>query len=254
MSSKKIQRERSDDNISRKKSRRIPKGKGDYFVSTGLMRQNSSIVNESDSESARDSSTTSKSNNQAREKKSKKRNDSLASRTKSASNEADIHEEDLSSDDDGSRAFKKKDDPLEYFEKSTEDDKYICKVCKNDGKPPKFIKMAGSNDTGLRKHLGGVHKMDKFLYASQKKQLKNHQKQQQPQVDEIEPLQQGEQSTKADLSLTKERITELNEAVMNCIIQDGRSFNDFRKRGMMQFFAVSVISDQLEHTENTRSL
>jgi DNA-directed RNA polymerase subunit RPC12/RpoP len=118
---------------------------------------------------------------------------------------------------------------LDYFEKTSEKDKYKCTICKKEGKEPRSLKMIGCNDSGLRKHLGGVHDMSNFLYASQKKQLKAYVE------SKEEETAENSKSSEFCLALTKERIKQLNEAVVDCIIEDGRSFNDFRKRGMIRF-------------------
>ena len=61
-----------------------------------------------------------------------------------------------------------------------------------------------------------VHKIDKYLYNSQRKQLGLEKS---DVVDEDEPI------------LGKNRKDELNKAVYDCIIRDGRSFLDFKKPG-----------------------
>ena len=71
--------------------------------------------------------------------------------------------------------------------------------------------------TNLRKHLGLVHKRIEYLYPSQQKNYSM----------KLNPI-----------PIVRKK--QLHSAVISCIIQDSRSFIDFRKDGMRQFLAVAV--------------
>ncbi|CAM4823633.1 unnamed protein product [Rotaria magnacalcarata] len=71
------------------------------------------------------------------------------------------------------------------------------------------------NDCNLRSHLGRQHSMPELMYNSQRQQLI-------PKPSQIKP----------------EKKRELHEAAIDCIITDGRSFNDFRRPGMDKFLNV----------------
>lgn len=64
------------------------------------------------------------------------------------------------------------------------------------------------------------HAMEECLYPSQRKRVNKTK----------------EQFTIVD----KRRIRELDFAVLNCIIQDGRSFGDFSKPGMLKFLEIAI--------------
>ena len=66
----------------------------------------------------------------------------------------------------------------------------------------------------LRKHIFHVHKKSEYLYDSQKKLLVQ---------DELVGMQNKD---------------EIDEAVINCIIQDGRPFNSFHKPGMQHLLNI----------------
>jgi hypothetical protein len=68
------------------------------------------------------------------------------------------------------------------------------------------------NDSSLRKHLGTVHHMRDVLYPSQKGEFKAMEK----------------------------RVKELNDAAIQAIILDSRSFGDFRRPGMQLFLAIAL--------------
>ena len=79
-----------------------------------------------------------------------------------------------------------------------------------------MFKPNGSSDTNLRRHLGNVHKLEGFLYPSQ---LRHHKK--------------------AKLVSTKYK-RQLDNAVIEAIFLDGRSFNDFEKKGMAKFLKLAI--------------
>ena len=76
----------------------------------------------------------------------------------------------------------------------------------------KEIKSTNKKDDGLRKHLGGVHRMTEYYY----------------------PSQAYPKSKKNEKKLTADRKKELDEAHLNAIYDDSRAFNDFNRPG--QFF------------------
>jgi len=69
------------------------------------------------------------------------------------------------------------------------------------------------SDTNLRSHLGKIHKKEEYLYPSQRKA----------------------QDPKTNEPVSKETAQKLNEAILECIIEDSRPFGDFRKPGMRNF-------------------
>ena len=77
------------------------------------------------------------------------------------------------------------------------------------------IKIINHNDCNLRSHLGRKHHMSELMYNSQRQQLI-------PKPSYIKP----------------EKKREFHEAAIDCIITDGRSFNDFRRPGMDKFLNV----------------
>ncbi|CAF0933307.1 unnamed protein product [Didymodactylos carnosus] len=89
---------------------------------------------------------------------------------------------------------------------------YQCRLCS------KFLKCDKSSDTNLRKHLGTFEKMPQFLYPSQRKQHK----------------------TGKLARITTKRKLELDSALFECILLDGRSYNDFNKKGMRYFLKTAL--------------
>lgn len=169
------------------------------------------------------------------------RDNSSESTGEDSTESQNIHEDDLSSDDHtfSKKSKDKKDSPLQYFEKSNEKYHYKCKICEQAGNQ-KFIKMKYSNDSGLRKHLGSVHQMTSMLYGSQLRQRK---KEQSPE-DLLDTLGNNNSNLLAEnstsLKLTKERKKELDQIAFNCIIEDGRSFGDLWKPGILKFIKAIV--------------
>ena len=86
---------------------------------------------------------------------------------------------------------------------------YFCLKCDDKASPIK----SNTGDGNLRKHLWHVHHDPDYLYPSQYKRLVKNSVQ----------------------SITPARKKELDEAIVNCIIQDSRTFNDFSKPGMREF-------------------
>ncbi len=74
------------------------------------------------------------------------------------------------------------------------------------------IRVSGYSDANLRSHLGRAHRMHEVMYQSQIRQRVRKQ-------TEIEP----------------KRRRELHKAAIDCIIEDGRPLNDFRRVGMQKF-------------------
>lgn len=73
------------------------------------------------------------------------------------------------------------------------------------------------SDSNLRLHLGTVHGLQHFLFPSQRKSIAS-----QNQV------------------VSNERRAELNQAAINCIIDDALPFGAFRRRGMREFLLTAV--------------
>ena len=72
-------------------------------------------------------------------------------------------------------------------------------------------------DANLRKHIGTVHKMEQYLFKSQKK--------------DHDVMQQ---------SISSDLKRKLHNAAIDCIIQDGRPFGDFRRKGMKKFLSIAI--------------
>lgn len=65
-----------------------------------------------------------------------------------------------------------------------------------------------NKDSNLRKHLGFVHNKQNVMFLSQKQNFKV-----------------------SHLNLSVQRVAELDNAVFEAIIIDGRTFSDFKKTG-----------------------
>ena len=85
-------------------------------------------------------------------------------------------------------------------------DAAMCKLCNAQ------IKTTNWSTSGLRKHLTQVHKL--------------------PTIEPNVP------SKKFDISTALKN--ELHALVINAIIKDGRSFNDFRRPGMINFLTKAI--------------
>jgi hypothetical protein len=107
------------------------------------------------------------------------------------------------------RKAKRLDDNL-FMQKNTNGELvHYCLLCNNPDEPLK----SSTGDANLRKHLWHRHKNSDYLYPSQFKKLVK----------------------KQDQPITPARKKELDDAIINCIIQDSRTFNDFSKPGMKEF-------------------
>lgn len=260
MSSKKgktkIPRGIRDENIPKKKSKPISKGKGDYFASTAMMRQHSIHESDEDEDSTVDSGVSTRASTKTSSALSNKSSTKASVRSSSKqvkenlheelddenedNEEEGIHKDDLSSEEED-RSKKKKSSPMQFFKKSTnETDKYICLKCEEKGKK-KSLKMINGIDSGLRKHLGSVHDMERYLYKSQQNQKKQQESPDPPEDDTTA------ENTTCRLVFTREIKKELDDAVLNCIIEDGRSFNDFRKPGMKKFLKLAIPGYKAPH-------
>ena len=82
------------------------------------------------------------------------------------------------------------------------------------------MKQRKGSDANLRQHMYTKHGCDNFLYPSQKKRI----------------LATQESFTLVD----RKRCRELDKALVDCVIHDGRSFNDFRKEGFVNFLKIAV--------------
>ncbi|CAF2033783.1 unnamed protein product [Rotaria magnacalcarata] len=107
-----------------------------------------------------------------------------------------------------------KQDVLAYF--TSIDDYLKCNLCVDSTK--KFS-LNGSSDTNVRRHLGVKHHLKQFLYPSQ--------------------LQEYESKPKQKFVSTAHK-QQLDKAVVAAIYIDGRSFDDFRKTGMMKFLNLAI--------------
>ena len=100
------------------------------------------------------------------------------------------------------------------FKLNHESGKYKCLICDGDDE------YSGS-DVNLRKHLFHCHGMVNYLYESQKKALiKNY----------------GVVDANFDIKTKKE----LDKASIQCVVEDSRTFVDFKKSGMKHFLNVAV--------------
>ena len=92
-----------------------------------------------------------------------------------------------------------------------------CKICKN------LIKISRGSDGNMRTHLYYIHK-DKYdenvLTQSQKEKMLK--------------IGSGEKYPKID----RNEKSKLDEIVLDCIIKDSRTFNDFNKVGMLKLLGV----------------
>ena len=94
-----------------------------------------------------------------------------------------------------------------------ENGKFQCKKCLEQNVPNdrNMIASSKSSDANLRKHMYTRHEISDFLFPSQKIQI---------------GLEKDETCT-----MSAEQKQEIDEAIMNATIIDGRSFMDFSKPG-----------------------
>ncbi|CAF3456130.1 unnamed protein product [Rotaria socialis] len=119
-----------------------------------------------------------------------------------------------------------KQDVLAYF--TSIDDYLKCNLCVDSTK--KFS-LNGSSDTNVRRHLGVKHHLKQFLYPSQ--------------------LQEYESKQKQKFISTAHK-QQLDKAVVAAIYIDGRSFDDFRKTGMMKFLNLAIPGYNVPHRKTVR--
>ncbi|CAF1216161.1 unnamed protein product [Adineta ricciae] len=105
-----------------------------------------------------------------------------------------------------------KKDVFKHFEKLV-DGSYKCTLCVNSDKV--FSKNNENSDSNLRSHLGKTHRMQDFLYPSQKAQ---HQ-------PKPKMISSGEKAI-------------LDAAAIEAITQDSLPYNHFRKKGMTKFLSL----------------
>ena len=79
---------------------------------------------------------------------------------------------------------------------------------------------AKNSDSNVRTHIGRVHFKTEYMYPSQLKRKEKNQDNQKSLSNKLDP-----KSSK-----------ELNEAIIECIVEDSRPFGDFRKSGMRKLF------------------
>ena len=94
-----------------------------------------------------------------------------------------------------------------------------CNLCNEN------IKMASNSVANLRTHLAYKHDQIDYLTPSQLK-VWNQRKNKIPEKDEIK--------------LTKDQKVQLNEKLVDAIIEDSRTFNDFAKNGIKKVFSFLI--------------
>lgn len=87
----------------------------------------------------------------------------------------------------------------------TGNDKATCNIC------DAVLSRKNSGTTGLRKHLNSIHQIKSISIYPTKKRRKPHQ-----------------------LPVEKKKI--LDSLIVKCIIEDGRSFGDLRRSGVLKVF------------------
>ena len=97
--------------------------------------------------------------------------------------------------------------------KKKKTDSYKCLLCNDDD----TLSATKKQDGNQRKHIGIFHKKREFLYPSQIKQ-----------------------SEKKTPNISPEKKRQLDDAAIDCIVLDGRSFTDFKKPGMQKFLNIAV--------------
>ena len=83
------------------------------------------------------------------------------------------------------------------------------------------MKCSLGSDTNIRSHLGKVHNLIEYMYESQRTSSINRM----PLNDQID----------------KKTAKRINEAILECIIEDSRPFGDFHKIGMRKFLGFNFI-------------
>ena len=73
--------------------------------------------------------------------------------------------------------------------------------------------MSGRSDANLRTHLASIHNMPHLLLPSQSKRKRK-------------------MATKKGNKISKEQKLLIDKEIIDCTIQDSRTFNDFHKPGM----------------------
>ena len=101
----------------------------------------------------------------------------------------------------------------EYMEKE-QGDKAKCKLC------AAMLSRKNCGTTGLRKHLLQVHKLHQFAMCPTRKRPKTNQ-------------------------ISVERKKQLDSLAIRCIIEDGRSFGDMRRPGLLKVFNGLVPGKQI---------
>ena len=94
---------------------------------------------------------------------------------------------------------------FELVKTDHEKKEWKCKICN------KSIKTSYGSDTNLRSHVGWVHNMPDFLTQSQLDRKKKNQ-------------------SELRIPISEKKI--LDEMLVDCIIEDARTFNDFLKKGI----------------------
>ena len=90
-----------------------------------------------------------------------------------------------------------------------------CKTCNE------AVKMSSNSDGNLRTHLAYKHEKHEYLTPSQLK---------------VWNVRKGKIENKVELKLTKDEKQEINNKIVDSIIEDSRTFNDFTKTGIKKLF------------------
>jgi len=112
---------------------------------------------------------------------------------------------------------------------------YRCNLCS------KILKSVKTSDTNLRKHLGTKENMPEFLYPSQRYHK-----------DMMMAKKQKNLTSSSLPQIPNERKIQLDNAILECIIEDSRSFLDFNTKGMRQFLKIAVPGYEPPNRETLR--
>lgn len=94
---------------------------------------------------------------------------------------------------------------LWHYMTKQQNEKAKCNICN------KILSRQNGSTSGLRKHLFQVHKIESFGVISGNSRSKS-----------------------SEISIEQKQI--LDSILINCIIQDGRGFDDMRRPGMLKVF------------------
>ena len=92
-----------------------------------------------------------------------------------------------------------------------------------------MLSRKGQSTTGIRRHLRVVHKIDGFGEKTSNQPKRSH-----------------------VIPLSVEKKAKLHQLALNCILEDGRSFNDLNKKGILKLFnglLEGMFRSRFEHRE-----